>query len=151
MQAFQAEVSEQSWHQTGLDPLQIDPPSMPINLRNLMILWRRIHASQISIFMKITSKILADAAKLPPSTSRSRSRWSWIKCIWSCIMYCIVNTEKWVTVHRRDRAFYAIIYVRYYPNLPVNLNCLKLTQSSNNSWQKLRPQMKQHCNQQHLS
>ena len=67
--------------------------------------------------MKITSQILADAAKLPHTDH----------------VYCIINTEKWVTVHIRDRAFYAIIYVRYYPNLPVNLNCLKLTQSSNNS------------------
>ena len=49
--------------------------------------------------MKITSQILADAAKLPHTDH----------------VYCIINTEKWVTVHRRDRAFYAIIYVRYYP------------------------------------
>ena len=48
MQAFQPEVPEQSWHKTGLAPLQIDPPSIyahQLNLRNLMTFnLRRIHA-----------------------------------------------------------------------------------------------------------
>ena len=65
----------------------------------------------------------------------------------SCILY---NKHGKVGDSAQKRSSFLCDHIRtLLSKSPVNLNCLTLTQSSNNSWQKLRPQMKQCCNQHH--